>query len=95
LLERLKSAKSLGFRLDLSSPDPKSARLLGLAFSTQPHSAHYVPLPDTSAESQALLGEFGPIFTSGRHTLVGHDLKTYLLALKWHGIEVKHGCSTR
>lgn len=91
LLERLAPAESLGFRLDLSTPDPKSAKLLGLAFSTQPHSAHYVPLPAAPAEAQDVLEAFRPIFTSSRHTLVGHDLKPYLLALKWHGIEVEAG----
>jgi DNA polymerase-1 len=48
LIRTLGRLASFCFHLDTDGADPKSARLIGLAFSFEPHSGWYVPLAETS-----------------------------------------------
>src|SRR2546422_80768 len=89
LVETLKQAKSFCFDLQTTSPDPKQARLLGLAFSLQPHTGFYVPVPESETEAKGILEEFRPALESERIEKVGHNLKCDLSVLQWHGISVQ------
>src|SRR5258706_9853109 len=55
LITKLAGASALGFAVIGSSSDPKAARLLGLAFSSQTHSGAYVPLPEDEPEAARVL----------------------------------------
>ena len=88
LVKQLEKQPSFGFKAETTSFDPKQAKLLGLAFSLNPHTGYYVPLPQDAAESKAILEEFRPVFESERIEKAGHNLKYDLSALRWHGITV-------
>ncbi|HYG33456.1 MAG TPA: 5'-3' exonuclease H3TH domain-containing protein, partial [Clostridia bacterium] len=88
LIQQLQSRDAFCFDTETTSLDPKEARLVGLAFSFTPHSAYYVPIPQTPAEAQRVLEEFRPVLESDRIEKVGHNLKFDLSVLKWQGIKV-------
>jgi len=87
LIARLMKSSTVAFAIDLWESDPKVAKPLGVAFATEPHSAVYVQL-----SSPEMLGGFRPIFESWEIEKVGHNLKTDLALLKWHGIAVAGKC---
>jgi DNA polymerase-1 len=66
-------------------PDPKQATLLGLAFSTEPHQAVYLPL---SAEDASILEEFRAVLENQDIEKVGHDLKHVAALLQWRGFSL-------
>ena len=79
LLKRLQSASSFAFAVQASDPDPKQAKLLGIAFAFEPHTAYYAPFaPDLRA-----------VLESDRAEKIGHDLKYDLAVLRWQGISVR------
>src|SRR6185503_8818176 len=43
LLNRLREASLFAFAVQANDPDPKQARLLGIAFALEPHTAYYAP----------------------------------------------------
>jgi DNA polymerase I len=88
LVETLRKLPSCAFKVQTAGDDPKDARLAGLAFAFQPHTGHYVTLPDDPAKATCVLDEFRPVFESERVEKVGHDLKFDLSVLKWRGISV-------
>jgi DNA polymerase-1 len=88
LIGTLLGLKSFCFDTETDGLDPKSARLIGIAFSFAAHSGFYVPLPADEAESDRILGEFRPVFEAGHIGKVGHNLKFDLSVLKWRGIPV-------
>ena len=59
---------------------------MGLAFSYEPHRAHFVVLPPDVQQAEAVLQEFREIFSDSDIELVGHNLKYDLTVLKWHGL---------
>ena len=75
----LGKAASFSFAVQASDPDPKQAKLLGIAFAIEPHAAYYAPY---SPELRELL-------ESERSEKIGHDLKYDLSVLRWHGIIVR------
>jgi DNA polymerase-1 len=89
LIAKLTSAKVLGFALHGSSPDPKAARLPGVAFSSESHNGAYVPLLEDDAEAGRVLEEFRPVLEAEGIEKVGHNLKYALSALRWRGLTVR------
>lgn len=86
LLKSLHAARSLGFATHTNHPDPKQAKLLGLAFALAPHQGAYVPLPADSAKGESVLAEFRQLLESQEIEKVGHNLKFDAAVLKWQGI---------
>ncbi len=86
LVRQLLTLGSFGFATRTDHPDPKQARLLGLAFVTAPHKGTYIPVAADSAGKTALLEEFRPVLESEKIEKVGHDLKFDAAVLKWNGI---------
>jgi DNA polymerase I len=89
LVRSLSGRGSFAFGVLPSGPDPKAARPLGLAFSTELGSAVYVPLPVGTAELREVLEEFRPLLESSAVELTGYDLKQALAVLRWSGMTVR------
>jgi DNA polymerase I len=89
LLKSLRSTKSFCFSLKTDRPDPREAKIIGLAFSWEPHRAFYLPMPGEPDALSALLQEFRSVFANEAVRKVGHDLKFDIHVLKRHGIEVR------
>ena len=86
LIRKLSTLKSFCFSAEASGEDTKGARLTGLAFSFEPHRAHYVSLPGDGEKSAAILSEFRPVLENADIEKVGHDLKRDLGLLRWRGV---------
>lgn len=71
------------FDIETTSLDRFSAKLLGVAFAWQPHSAWYLPITDLGSQ----LGILKTILASPAEK-TGHNLKFDLSILHHHGIEV-------
>jgi DNA polymerase-1 len=89
LIGTLQKLTSFCFGVEADGLDPKGARLLGLAFSSEPHTGWYVPCPKDAAEASGLLEQFRPVFESERIEKVGHNLKFDMSVLKWRGVSVR------
>jgi len=69
--------------------DHKAARVLGLAFSSAPHTGSYVPLPAHESEARQILEEFRPFFESDQIEKVGYNLKFDLSVLQRLGVRAQ------
>jgi len=94
LASRLKSAGRFSFRVLVDRPSAMQASIVGLAFSTAPRDADYVPvghraLGDTGsmplAEAVAILG---PLLADPSIVKSGHDLKFDEIVLARHGVNL-------
>jgi len=90
--DRAKLIESLGkekrFAFYCMGSGSNDSRLIGLAFSTQPHAGYFVPFTGDGIEASRLLDEFRPLFESDAIKKTGHDLKAHLRFLKPQGITV-------
>ena len=68
--------------------DPKYVPLAGVAFRWQEGAAAYLPLPDERAAAAAELRALARFWEHSGITKIGHDLKRWVTALRWHGIAV-------
>jgi DNA polymerase-1 len=89
LISQLKKQKAFCFDSETTGLNPKTAELVGLAFSFQAHTGCYVPFPAEKSESQSRLEEFRGVFEDENLEKIGHNLKFDLSILKWQGISVK------
>ena len=84
LIEKLTTAESFCFDVETNSLDRFEAKLLGIAFSTTPQEAYYLPVSDW----ESLRKKIAPVLTSDS-LKIGHNLKFDLAILLSHGIAVK------
>ncbi|MBI4659997.1 MAG: DNA polymerase I [Verrucomicrobia bacterium] len=89
LIQMLRRQPSFCFDTETTSLDPKDAKLVGIAFSFNPQTGHFVAVPQEAGQAQAILGEFRPVFESETIEKVGHNLKFDLSVLKWQGLSVR------
>ncbi len=89
LRKRMAGQGRFAVALDASSPDPREARVRGLAFCLSPGEAEAVEFPPEAQERAALLEEFRPLFEEAAIEKVGHDLKRTLSFLRWQGCRVQ------
>jgi DNA polymerase I len=89
LIKRLEALPSFCFKADTSGEEAKDARLAGLAFSTKPHEAFYVPLPDDPKGAGKILEEFRSLLESESLEKIGHNLKFDATVLKWRGLSLR------
>ena len=68
--------------------DPKTAKLVGIAFSFSSGTGFYVPIPEKE-HAQDILEEFRSLLEDESIGKVNHNLKFDLAVLKWHGITVQ------
>lgn len=89
LLELLKDKKEISFDTETTSKDANNASLVGLSFSWEKGTGHYVFVPDDESAARKLLARFQPFFEDENITWVGQNIKYDLLVLKWYGVELK------
>ena len=89
LLEHLCSVSVFCFDTETSSIDPNQSELVGLAFSTTPHEAYYVPIPEDQEEAHRIVHLFKPAFEDEQIEKIGQNIKFDIVVLKWYGVAVK------
>ena len=89
LIEKLAQQKAFCFDTETTGLNPRTCELLGLAFSFQPHTGYYVPMPEDPDENRAVLEEFRGILENLDTEKIGHNLKFDLAVLLWQGIRVQ------
>ena len=89
LIAQLQQKQSFCFDCETNKLDPKTCRIIGLAFSFEKHAGYYVPIPEDEAEGKAVLEEFAPVLRQAQSEKMGHNLKYDLSVLLWHGIEAE------
>jgi DNA polymerase I len=89
LIRTLRGLKSFCFDTETTGLDVKDARLVGIAFSFQPHTGYYVAMPSDRVEAATVLEEFRPLFEDEKIEKTGHNLKFDVAMLLWHGVTVR------
>ncbi|MGE5361213.1 MAG: DNA polymerase I [Bacteroidales bacterium] len=96
LVEELARAGRFAFRVLQSEPAAMRAEIVGVAFSTRPRWARYVPVghrvmgmldAGASLPREMVLDAVRPVFENAGIRKIGHDLKLDLVVLARHGIE--------
>jgi DNA polymerase-1 len=93
-LERIGSAALTAIRVEATSLDPMTARLVGVALSTEPLRGCYIPLAHRYAGAPAqlplddVLEQLRPWLESPHHRKVGHLAKQQMHVLANHGIRL-------
>ena len=96
LVGQLKAAGRFSLKLITDGTAPVRATLVGVAVSTGPAMARYIPLGHEGfgggfslAKSQAL-AMLAPVLTDPAIEKIGHDIKADLIVLGRHGIVLEH-----
>lgn len=89
LIEKLTQQKAFCFDTETTGLNPRTCEMLGLAFSFQPHTGYYVPMPEDPEKNKAVLEEFRGILENPDTEKIGHHLKFDLAVLLWQGIRVQ------
>lgn len=89
LIEKLAQQKAFCFDTETTGLNPRTCEMLGLAFSFQPHTGYYVPMPEDPDENKAVLEEFRGILENPDTKKIGHNLKFDLAVLLWQGVRVQ------
>lgn len=89
LAAELRAAGSFAFDTETTGLNPRSVDLVGISFSTKPHSGWFVPISVFSADAFDALR---PIFADPAITKIGHNLKFDLSILAEQGIDVAGAC---
>lgn len=88
LLQALLQQAEVSLFVVCGTGDPKQVPLAGVAFRWQAGAAWYLPLPEERAAAAARLGELRRFWEHPGISKIGHDLKRWVTALRWHGIAV-------
>ena len=97
LIEELKQQALFCFDSETTGLDPKTAKIIGLAFSFADHRAYYVPVLPYGDDglTSSPVGDPLPILEEFRDVLadegigkIGHNLKYDLSVLRWQGFRV-------
>ncbi len=86
LAHELQQAGAFAFAVELGFADPRTGRLLGLAFCARPGHARYVPLDQ---DRDAVLTALRPLFQDPRLHRATADSKAALAALRTAGLEAR------
>jgi DNA polymerase-1 len=95
LAARLKSAGRFSLRVLPDQPSAMRGSIVGLAFSTAPRDADYVPIGHRAlGQAQTLsletaLAALGPLLEDAAIPKIGHDLKFDAIVLARHGITLR------
>jgi DNA polymerase-1 len=94
LAGRLRTAGRFACRVLVDGPSAMRASIVGLAFSTQPREADYVPVGHRalggvpSMPLDEALGALGPVLADASIVKSGHDLKFDAIVLGRHGVNL-------
>lgn len=90
LIEKLKSENQFCFDTETSELNTFTCRLVGLSFSFKKGTGYYVHLPEERAHAKEWLELFQPILQDSSKTLIGHNIKFDLKAMRQYGIDFKN-----
>ena len=90
LIEQLQSEKQFCFDTETSDLNTFTCRLVGLSFSFKKGTGYYVHLPEDRVHAQEWLQLFQPILQDPSKTLIGHNIKFDLKAMRQYGIDLKN-----
>ena len=94
LLKTISAAQELSLDTETTSLDPMQAELVGLSFSTEPHTAFYLPLGHHYLDAPKQLGldhalkTLKPVLEDPSIKKIGQNIKYDLLVLGHYGIAV-------
>lgn len=89
LAASLSACPGFCFDTETDGLDPRTARLVGIAFSAGAGTGWYVAIPpETARPSPAELEPFLGLLANPGILKVGHNLKFDLSVLRWHGVPV-------
>ena len=86
LVKTLTAAQTFAFDTETTALNPRSAKLVGISFSTTPHSGYWVPATESA------LAALRPVFADAALTKIGHNLKFDLAILAEQNIPVAGQC---
>ena len=86
LIEDLAKQKSFCLDLETSHLSTKTAEIVGIAVSREPHTGAYIPTADRES-SLVVLDKLKGLLEDEGIGLIGHNVKYDLSVLKWHGYE--------
>ncbi|MEC8332525.1 MAG: DNA polymerase I, partial [Verrucomicrobiota bacterium] len=86
LVDALRDAGSFAFDTETTALNPRTAKLVGISFSTGPQSGYWVPATATALEA------LRPIFADSSLTKIGHNLKFDLAVLAEHECYIAGEC---
>jgi DNA polymerase-1 len=89
LITTLSKEKEICFDTETTGLDPYTCELVGLAFSTHPHQAWYVPCPPDQEKTRSILASFSALLADETKTWIGQNIKFDLLVLHAYGISLK------
>jgi DNA polymerase-1 len=89
LIDELTAAGTFAFDTETTGLNPRRAQLVGISFSSKPHSGWFVPV---CAESTEALEALRPLFADASLNKIGHNLKFDLSILAEQGIAVAGQC---
>ena len=87
LISELEAAEYFCFDTETTNVESLQAEIVGLSFSTKPHTAWYVPIPSNTEEASAILQEFAGVLSSSK-LKIAQNIKYDVAVLKNYGIEV-------
>ncbi len=89
IVKELSAANVLCFDTETDSPDPVSAKLVGVSFSTKPETGCYIPVNvEGGLDEGKVIELIKPLFENPETTIVAHNFKFDYMMLKRAGIKV-------
>lgn len=89
LASKLQNQKIISFDTETTGIDANAAELVGMAFSYEPHTGYYVPVPESKDEAATIVDIFKPVLENPDILKVGQNIKYDLLIMKWQGVELQ------
>ena len=92
LIQAIDTPAGFSFDTETTSKDPMLARLVGLSFSTEPHSGWYVPVGHAEGQQipiDNVLDRLEPILTNPDVPKTAHNANYDMMALQNHGVKVE------
>lgn len=89
LIHELNKQKSFCFDIETTSLDPRSCKILGLAFSFASNTGYYAPIPEEPEDAKTVLDTFRNVLENPNIEKIGHNLKFDYSVLLWNDLEVK------
>jgi len=86
LVATLTAAQTFAFDTETTGLNPRAARLVGISFTTKPHSGYWVPA------NESALTALRPVFADAALTKIGHNLKFDLSILAEQKVTVAGKC---
>ncbi len=89
LVSKLKESSMFCFDTETTGLDKADMELVGIAFSTKPGEAFYVPFPEDQKQARKMAESFKEVFANPNIEKTGQNLKFDIGVLKHYGLDVK------